>query len=169
MLISFDFAAPAWRAIPAYLKSVQYMNPTDAMDAPVQQAFKSDKHFFGLLVETGILETFQTAMSFYREGRPEFLDIFPAEERLINGYDSSQGHDGVLLVDVGGGHGHDIQKFVEKTPAREGRLVLQDQEDVISQVSKSDVMEVMVHDFFTPQPLKGELPKRSASRPRSSS
>lgn len=125
------------------------------MNAPVQRAFQSDKHFFGLLVENDILETFQLAMSFYREGRPEFLDIFPADDQLIRGYDSSVDSDGVLLVDIGGGHGHDIQKFVEKFPNKAGRLILQDQSEVISQVPKSDNMEAMVYDFFTAQPVKG--------------
>lgn len=97
-------------------------------------------------------------MSFYREGRPEFLDIFPAEERLISSSGSSPGDDEVLLVDVGGGHGHDVQKFIEKVPNRTGRLILQDQEEVISQVPKSSHMEAMVHDFFTPQPIKGQSP-----------
>ena len=127
------------------------------MKTAVQHAFNSDKHFFQLLVETGTLETFQTCMSYYREGRAEFLDIYPAEDRLICGFDPSQGSDGVLLVDVGGGHGHDVQKFVAKFPDTQGRKVLQDQAEVISQVPKSDTMEVTVHDFFTPQPVKGSI------------
>ena len=102
-----------------------------------------------------MLGTFQTAMSFYTEGRPDFLDLFPAEERLTGGYDYSQGKEGVLLVDVGGGQGHEVQKFIERLPNTEGRLVLQDQAEVIDQVPKTDAMEVMVHDFFTPQPVQG--------------
>ena len=48
-------------------------------------------------------------MSNYRTDRAEFLDIFPAEERLLRSLDSTQAADNVLLIDLGGGVGHDIQ------------------------------------------------------------
>ena len=109
-------------------------------------------------MEQNVLETFQTLMSSYRTDRAEFLDVFPAEERLIQGFKSSADNDQVILVDVGGGRGHEILKFAEKFPETKARLILQDQEDVIKQVPQSDTMERMVYDFFTPQPVKGKLP-----------
>lgn len=36
-----------------------------------------------------------------------------------------------------------------------GRLVFQDQPGVIAQVDSKEI-EPMAHDFFTPQPIKGE-------------
>ena len=95
-------------------------------------------------------------MSCYRADRAEFLDIFPAEDRLINGYQDSSNEDGVLFVDVGGGMGHEIQKFNEKFTHKRGRIILQELPEVIDQVPESKAMEAMVHDFFTPQPVKGE-------------
>ena len=150
---SFEFATPAWNQIPAFLKANGYRNPVDPLDAAVQRAFNSKKHFFDIMVDQNVLEMFQDAMSSYREDRAEFLDVFPAKEQLIQECDGSGK---VLFVDVGGGRGQEVMKLRERFPDATGRMVLQDQEDVISQVTESDGMELMVHDFFTPQPVKGE-------------
>jgi hypothetical protein len=66
---SLDIAIPAWQAIPAYLKSTNYRNPTDPFNAPLQYAFKSKKHFFDILVEQDAMSSSQTFMSDYRADR----------------------------------------------------------------------------------------------------
>lgn len=64
--------------------------------------------------------------------------------------------DKVLIVDVGGGIGHDLQAFKSKHPKAHGKLVLQDLPDVVANVAGLDSsIEVMAHDFFTEQPVKG--------------
>ena len=92
-------------------------------------------------------------MSKYRVDRAEFLDIFPAEDRLIPGADEN----GLILVDVGGGRGHEVEKFVSKFPETKGRNVLQDQPDVLKDAVASDAFEATAHDFFQPQPIIGEF------------
>ena len=126
------------------------------MDAPVQRAFNSKKHFFDLMVQQNVFEMFQKAMTSYRTGRADFLDIFPADKQLIEGFDGGD----VLLVDVGGGHGHEIAKFREKFADAPGRMILQEQQGVLDQTEKTDRMEYMVHDFFTAQPVKGRSERR---------
>ena len=44
---------------------------------------------------------------------------------------TSHGANDILLVDVGGGKGHDLIKFSTKYPSARGRLVLQDLPSVI--------------------------------------
>lgn len=122
------------------------------MNTALHHAYNYDKHFFEFLAENNFLDNFQAFMSSYRTDRAEFLDIFPAEERLIPGSDEN----GVLLVDVGGGRGHDIEKFVAKFPQTKGRNILQDQPDVIKDAPASDAFEATAHDFLTPQPVKGK-------------
>jgi hypothetical protein len=64
----------------------------------------------------------------------------------------------VLLVDVGGSMGHDLSEFRRKWPGAPGRFVLQDLPDVVTQartMQLSSDIEVMEHDFFTEQPIKG--------------
>lgn len=97
---------------------------------------------------------FQTFMSYYREDRAELLDIYQADRHLLEGFDSSK-KDAVLFVDVGGGRGHEIDKFLDKFPQDKSRMVLQDLPHIVKDVEGSSNKEVMAYDFFTPQPIKG--------------
>ena len=145
---------PAWQAIPAFLRSTNFQNPTDPLNTPLQHAFKTKKHFFEILVEENMMSNFQTFMSDYRADRADLLDIYPAEEALLKGLESD--NDAVLFVDVGGGRGHEIQKFRERFPRQKGRMVLQDLPSVVAETRASSTMEVMAYDFFTPQPIQGK-------------
>lgn len=61
-----------------------------------------------------------------------------------------------LLVDVGGAHGVDIERFLSRYPdIPRGKLILQDRPDVIAMAKVSEKITVMSCDFFTPQPIKG--------------
>ncbi|KAI0405306.1 sterigmatocystin 8-O-methyltransferase [Xylaria palmicola] len=73
-----------------------------------------------------------------------------AAEQLIDGSDPVD--DSALLVDIGGGLGHDILAFHDKYP-NNGKLILQDLPDVIKNCRDlpPDV-EAMGYDFFTDQP-----------------
>ena len=84
-------------------------------------------------------------------------DLYPVKERL--GLDAPNGDtDAAFLVDIGGGLGHDLEELKVKHPDIRGRLILQDQPEVIAQISKAfDGIDRTAHDFFTPQPVKGRL------------
>lgn len=76
---------------------------------------------------------------------------YPVKERL-----SRATEDEVLVVDIGGGAGHDLLAFKARHPELKGRLVLEELPYMISQVSdKLDGIELVEHDFYTPQPIKG--------------
>lgn len=74
-------------------------------------------------------------------------EIFPAE------FDP----DKVLMVDVGGNAGHDILGFHRTHPTQPGRLILQDLPGQIQPLDTRALapVELVCHDFFTPQPIKG--------------
>ena len=86
------------------------------------------------------------------------VGYYPVKERLLES--ARGGESEVFMVDVGGNNGHDLIQFKEKWNNLPGKLVLQDLEHVVQRV-KADVkveregVEVQVHDFFTPQPVKG--------------
>lgn len=109
-------------------------------------------------------------MAGYRAGKPEWLDpgFYPVEERLGEGV--REGEDEVLLVDVGGGLGHDLEMLRQKHQRLKGRLVLQDKEEVVGQAvaegegKGADGFERMAYDFFTPQPVKGGVFRLPSSR-----
>ncbi|KAH6866914.1 S-adenosyl-L-methionine-dependent methyltransferase [Alternaria rosae] len=82
-------------------------------------------------------QQFNNHMSGYRQGRPSWMDanFYPVQDQLIDGMDNSK--DAVLLVDIGGGYGHDVQDFRTKYPQRFGPSI-----------------ECMEYDFHTGRPLK---------------
>jgi hypothetical protein len=84
-------------------------------------------------------------------------DFYPVRERLVDGLDDAE--DAVLLVDIGGGLGHDLAEFRRKHPHAPGRLILQDVPAVIEQTGVAagldSTIEPMVYDFHTEQPVVG--------------
>ena len=82
-------------------------------------------------------------------------DKYPAASRLENGLVG--GSDEVLVVDVGGNHGYDLVTFQDQNPHLLGRLVLQDLPETLSRIAQPlQRIEVMAHDFFTPQAIRGK-------------
>jgi hypothetical protein len=79
-------------------------------------------------------------------------------------YDTSQLLEGANLdngspfvVDVGGNTGIDISHVLAAHPdLPAGALVLQDLPEIIAKASVDNKITAMVHDFFLPQPVKGE-------------
>lgn len=96
------------------------------------------------------------------------MDFYPVEESLIEGAgSSSSSNEGVMIVDVGGGMGADLEIFRKRFTHVEGELVLQDQRETIERTEGAiDVgIKTMVHDFFTKQPVEGTFPSFSSLRP----
>ncbi|KAL8703633.1 MAG: hypothetical protein Q9201_003203 [Fulgogasparrea decipioides] len=154
---SHDIAGLPFYHVPAYLKSISYGHPTNVADGPLQYAHKTASSVFVWLHENPELAScFNNYMRGYRAGKPSWLDpgFYPVAERLGNGI--KEGTEEVLLVDVGGGLGHDLELLKQKHLHVPGRLILQDKAEVISQITvPNTVFEKLTHDFFTPQPVHG--------------
>lgn len=107
-------------------------------------------------------------MAGYRQGKQSWTEpgFYPVDLRL--GKEVKTHADAVLLVDVGGGLGHDLEDFKAKYPNLPGKLVLQERQEVTSQIKQlSPGIEPSVHDFFTAQPIKGNCRTCSMlSKPR---
>jgi demethylsterigmatocystin 6-O-methyltransferase len=88
-------------------------------------------------------------MSVPREG--SWLDVVPFPD-VATSMDSS---DRAAFVDIGGNIGHQCARLKAKYPNLSGRVVLQDREETIKNAPSIEGVEFMVHDFFTPQPVKG--------------
>ncbi|KAK8015332.1 O-methyltransferase [Apiospora arundinis] len=150
----YDVARPSFNGFPAFFKDTGYTQPTSLTNGPFQAAHETQLPFFDWLVATPPhLSHFDSFMSAYRAGKPDWWDFYPVEDRLVTGFDPTNNND-AFLVDVGGGRGHDLVQFAEVHAAHPGRLILQDREPVIAAAEKSDHFEAQVHDFFTPQPVK---------------
>ncbi|MCJ1443269.1 MAG: hypothetical protein MMC23_003767 [Stictis urceolatum] len=156
LIYTYDVAGPSFRSMPDYLKSISYDHPGSIVGGPFQYAHKTDGSFFAWLAQNppyGGL--FASYMGGYRAGMPFWADegFYPFNKRLVDGFDGES----ALLVDVGGGDGHDLLELLGKHGEVPGKLVLQDQESVISKVIEAGTkgFETTTHDFFEEQPVKG--------------
>lgn len=148
----FEVLNPAFMALPEYLKTHDYKNPTNPCDSPWQAGYNTTQHpFVWLQSHPRHFELFMMWLAQNREGLPLWLDVFPFEEEV--GKDTTD--ETVLFVDIGSALGHQSIGLREKFPTLPGRLIIQDTAQVISAVKPSHGIEPMVYDFFTPQPIKG--------------
>ncbi|CAI7584217.1 unnamed protein product [Penicillium manginii] len=148
-------------ALPKWLKENNYKSPTEGKDCPFTLGNKTEYPFFEYLNGKStdypkLGSQFNNLMSAYHQGRPSWMDegFYPVEEKLISG--AKTGPEEVFIVDVGGNKGHDLEEFKSKWPNSPGRLILQDQPHVLKEITTLNrAVEPMVHDFYTPQPIKG--------------
>ena len=144
--------------LPKYFKDTKYANPTDHDKSPWHVAFETDLPYWKWILQPG---NEYRARAF--EGHMRFKTLGPKwyeQSEIINevlGKDGVSEND-VLLVDVGGSDGFDILTFHKAHPEQKGRLVLQDLPGTIASLDSKAMaakgIEVMGHDFFTPQPVK---------------
>ena len=145
--------------LPQYLSDIKYANPSDTNYTLFNYTLKTSMNMF---------EWLQT--------QPESLAIFNASMKAANvlktkealntlsrilppsiSSDADRSHSEVLLVDIGGGKGDLLERLRKRRPDLKGRMILQDLPKVIEGRQSKDDVEYMFHDFFTPQPIKGEF------------
>lgn len=145
--------------MPSLLKRTNYRNPSNGSECGFQLGYDTQDHFFDFLkTHPTTAKQFNNHMSAYHQGRPSWMDVgFYDVPQLIS---TDVDDDGVLLVDIGGSVGHDLSEFRRKWPEARGRLILQDLPEVLDQartMSLDKSIEIMDHDFFTEEPIKGKM------------
>ncbi|KAF2676554.1 S-adenosyl-L-methionine-dependent methyltransferase [Lentithecium fluviatile CBS 122367] len=159
IIFCFDAGQPSYAQLPAYLRGTNFQNPENSTDGPFQHGQKYTGHAFGWLMEhPEVFQAFHGYVHALRIHRPSWTDMYPVKKRLVDGL-KAEG-DASALVDIGGGVGQILQDFYATFPEYGGRLVLQELEEVIGAatamgVGQSKRIELQMHDFFTPQPIKG--------------
>lgn len=139
---------------PEFLAQNNWNSPSDPKKAPFSWTYNlGDVTWFEYLSqhpEHGA--QFAAMMRAESEGKPTWSDgqLYPVKEKLRSVEDS----DGVLVVDVGGGNGHDLEWFHKNHAELKGRLILQDLPYITDNV-KLEGIEPMAHDFYNEQPIKG--------------
>lgn len=79
------------------------------------------------------------------------MDTLPLDEFV-----SSAHLGGPVLVDIGGNTGQQAARLVAQYPALAGRVVVEDREETIANAPAVKGVQLLAHDFFQPQPVKGE-------------
>jgi len=150
---SNDIMTPAAQAFPEVLVETSYKDIQDPTKTAFQKGLRTpDPAFIYLQKDLKKLGDFVQWMTAQHEGLPTWLDVYPLLE------DSKEfPSEKPLFVDVGGGIGHQCLALKTKFPQfdQPGRLVLQDLGPTIEHSIPMDNVNAMVHDFFTPQPIKG--------------
>lgn len=140
--------------MPEYLKEHNYKSPSEAKKAPFGWANNMGEiswfEFLSKDAKYGPL--FAAMMRAESEGKPTWSDgqLYPVKEKLT----SVENTDSALIVDLGGGNGHDLEWFRKNHPELKGRLILQDLPYITDNV-KLEGIEAMAHDFYNEQPIKG--------------
>lgn len=148
---------PTLAKIPEFLRTTSFRNPEGATTGPLQYAEKMDEVIWDWLPKNpDYLDSCNTFMEGDRGSRPSWLEWFPVQERIIDGFKG--GETDVLFVDVAGGRGHDLAAFKKKFPDAPGRLVLEDLKHVLDESVVEDVkIERQPFDLFNAQPVQGIL------------
>ncbi|CAJ2504966.1 Uu.00g123600.m01.CDS01 [Anthostomella pinea] len=147
--------------LPKYLAKIGYKEPQDAKNTNYADWCPEKLDFFSKCVAEPAYQDsfsgFMTAWATYKLPWPEFFDT----KSLVAGADLSNG--GVLCVDIGGHHGLDLTRLLNKHPdVPAGSLVLEDLPEVVSGAKNvNGKIKVLPHDMFQSQPVKGSLLKRS--------
>lgn len=153
---TFDTNGFGFMALPEFLKKTKYQNPANSDDCAFHLGHKTKEPIFKWFeTHPEHRHNFNVWMSGQREGRANWLDFFPLEQQISKG--SNAAVDQVMIVDVGGGYGHEIKAIKAKYPALPGRMILQDLPQNIAQALDVEGMDATSHDFFTPQPVKGTV------------
>jgi hypothetical protein len=161
----FNISAPVATTLPTWLERIGYKDPLSSDDCCWHIAKQTDKGLFEYLnAHPTELAAFAAHMSGYSEGRGIWLDLYPLS-RILEGADP----EGALLVDIGGGRGHDMERFRLRASQQQlGRIIVQDLPLVVDEAKKDQVdssIEFVAHDFFTPQPVKRKkLPSECLGR-----
>ncbi|KAL6232854.1 hypothetical protein BDW75DRAFT_216760 [Aspergillus navahoensis] len=168
----FDIGNYCTTYAPEYFRRNKHAFPSSATDTPFQLAKNTSLDYFAWLAEHPALATdFQAWMAVKQQASPNWVDWFDVEGVILDefrahslGQAQGQGSgDGegdangeVLIVDIGGGKGHYLHAFNRKFPDTPGRRILQDLPHVLDTVTDvPEKTELMPHDFFTAQPVKG--------------
>ena len=126
------------------------------MDSAFHVAHHTTEHLMGFLAtKPDSQKAFHLFMTGYTRGRSSWMDTFPVKENL--GTDARDDEAAIMFVDIGGGMGQEAVALKKRFPDLPGRFVVQDLPQIVSKHTLDADIESMAHDFFTPQPLKGEL------------
>lgn len=157
---SYDLLSPGWFAMPSFLEDKKWKNPTSSTDTPLAKGWNKPDgaSLWEIMKGTPLASSFNIYMATFNEGHRNWLDFYPVIERLGDGAD--QDPSSVMMVDVGGGHGHQAVSFKRTFPQLPGRVIVQDLPQGLPIQRAADI-EYTEHNFFKEQPIKGTYTNHS--------
>ncbi|KAF2133644.1 S-adenosyl-L-methionine-dependent methyltransferase, partial [Dothidotthia symphoricarpi CBS 119687] len=150
----YDMAGKAAHALPDFLAATGYKNPEDYNNSAFHLGAHTELGFWEYLeADDAKLQAFNNGMRSQATVK-DFDSSYPFEAELNR---SKLAEGDVVLVDVGGGRGHALERIKQRFPEMQGQFVLQDQEAVIKDAVSgglSSEIIAQVASFFEPNPVK---------------
>lgn len=142
--------------LPKYLAKINYSEPTDISVNNHSDADPDGLNFFGRLQESpSYFKAFTGHMEAWTAWKTPWTKVYDTNQ-LLDGAKLDDGS--AFVVDVGGNTGIDISHVHTKHPdLPAGSLVLQDLPEIIVNAQVDKKVKTMSHDFFLPQPIRGEI------------
>ncbi|EAW16452.1 putative O-methyltransferase [Aspergillus fischeri NRRL 181] len=142
---------------PEYLRETNYRNPADHENGIFQYCFRTNLTTFQWINQNPeVARDFNLFMT-TRHAQQHWSDTYPVWKAISDGVTLDAQNP--LVVDVGGGMGHDLQVLKTKLPSiRKGQLIVEDQASVIDAIPadmQDPDLQYVKYDFFTPQPVHG--------------
>ncbi|KAL9621839.1 MAG: hypothetical protein Q9160_003812 [Pyrenula sp. 1 TL-2023] len=146
-----DSVGPSALAFPAFAQDHGYRNIDSGKNCAWQKGHNTDQSAFEWLAcHPKQLEEFDRWMTVQRADSGSFLEVFPFNINELLARSSQH-----VLVDVGGGVGHQCQALLDMYPQFKGRVILQDLPHVLEHALGTDGVETMTWDFWSSeQPVK---------------
>ncbi|KAJ5190068.1 hypothetical protein N7491_007891 [Penicillium cf. griseofulvum] len=167
IMMNFDIHFQIFAKLPRYLRETQYRSPANAYAGPFQYVFDTDEHYFDWMKShPSQLDAFNLTMKagVVRDNSARWTQVFPVEQRFQQFMSANSSvDDGLQLVDVGGGIGHEIRILLDTLPTLRGHFILQDVPGVIQSMlpelqtatAPMQSIQAMPYSFFEPQPVTG--------------
>ncbi|KAK1624326.1 O-methyltransferase [Colletotrichum phormii] len=142
-----ELTNPMFRLLPYYLKQNGYRNPTDTNDCNFQHWLGPEAVFFKYVGTNPLLTSdFNDVMECHsRDNLTAWTEVYPTE-KIIDGAIPER----PLVVDIGGGKGHDLRKFHVRHPQVPARhLILQDLPDFLKDLrgARAYFLHNVLHDW----------------------
>ncbi|KAH8879778.1 putative O-methyltransferase [Thozetella sp. PMI_491] len=140
------------RCLANFLKDTSYQESTDLKTSCYSLANPEKADFWQRMAHNpDYRESFSGSMASWSMNKTPWPEFFDTSKLLHEAGTSS-----IILVDVGGNVGNDLESFLAKHPdLPSGSLILQDLPEALRFANVNSKVHVMSHDFFTPQPVKG--------------
>ncbi|KAI1339295.1 S-adenosyl-L-methionine-dependent methyltransferase [Xylariaceae sp. FL0016] len=147
----FETCAPLYQTMPAFLRKTGCRDPVDSSHTVWQDAMNTSESPFSWFASHPENHAFfDKYMALRRDSSTSWLTVYPVEQEAQD-WDAAK----PLLVNIGGGVGHQCADFVKTFPDLPGRIILQDLPGSIERALPTPKVENMALDFFEPQPIQG--------------
>ena len=152
-----ELCMPCYVRTPNYFRENDFKNPAGLVNCPWLSSMDTKMTFFEWLAKhPQHLKNFGASTAAFNRSLPYWTEIYPVEDLFPTSPDLPPNRNQTpFLVDVGGGPGHDLERFRALYPDPPGLLYLQDLPEVIQGAKVHESVIAMPYDFFTPQPIHG--------------